>query len=40
MGFDKLGELLIIGDVLLPLLLNFALECAIRRVEADQEGLE
>ena len=28
------------GDVLLPLLFNFALECAIRRVYADQEGLK
>ena len=28
------------GDVLLPLLFNFALKCAIRRVQADQEGLK
>ena len=27
-------------DVLLPLLFNFALECAIRRVQADQKGLK
>ena len=26
--------------VLLPLLFNFALECATRRVQADQEGLK
>ena len=28
------------GDVLLPLLFNFALKCAIRSVQADQEGLK
>ena len=28
------------GDLLLPLLLNFALECASRRVQADQESLK
>ena len=28
------------GDVLLPFLLNFALECAIRKVQADKEGLK
>jgi len=27
-------------DVVMPLLFNFALECAIRRVYADQEGLK
>ena len=28
------------GDVLLPLLFNFALKCAFRRVQANQEGLK
>jgi hypothetical protein len=28
------------GDALLPLLFNFAFECAIRRVQACQEGLK
>jgi hypothetical protein len=28
------------GDALSPLLFNFALECAIRRIQADQEGLK
>ena len=28
------------GDVLLPLLLNFASECALRWVQADEEGLK
>jgi len=28
------------GDVLLPLLFNFALECVVRKVYADQEGLK
>ena len=28
------------GDVLLPLLFNFALECASGRVQAEQEGLK
>jgi hypothetical protein len=28
------------GDALSPLLLNLALECAIRRVQANKEGLK
>ena len=28
------------GDALLPLLFNFALECAIRRVKVNQDGLK
>jgi hypothetical protein len=28
------------GDVLLPLLFNFALECTIRRVQINQDGLK
>jgi len=28
------------GDALLPLLFSFALECAIRRVKVNQDGLK
>jgi len=28
------------GDVLMPLLFNFTLECTIRRVQANQDGLK
>jgi len=28
------------GDALLPLLFNFGLECAIRRVQVNQDGLK
>jgi len=28
------------GDALLPLLFNFALECTIRRVQINQDGLK
>jgi hypothetical protein len=28
------------GDALSPLLFNFTLECVIRRIEANQEGLK
>ena len=35
-----LGMVLKQGDALSPLLFNFALECAIRRIQVNQDGLK